>query len=63
MSKRKMHSVPHSLSEVSVASPARGGRRSAGSGERVGGWADGRLGGRGGGEEHGTRRAPSGMRP
>lgn len=44
MSKRKMHSVPHSLSEVSVASPARGGRRSAGSGERVGGWAAGREG-------------------
>lgn len=44
MSKRKMHSVPHSLGEVSVASPARGGRRSAGSGERVGGWAGGREG-------------------
>lgn len=55
MSKRKMHSVPHSLGEVSVASPARGGRRSAGSGERVGGWAGGREGGRGGGGEHGTR--------
>lgn len=58
MSKRKMHSVPHSLGEVSVASPARGGRRSAGSGERVGGRA-----GREEEENTGHAGAPSGMRP